>query len=109
MQVLIEYKDIIFFIISLLCTLTLLILNIIVKIKSSKNLPVSNELKLIDLIKILCIDAEKLKNFTGEEKFNFVMTKIQSYCLDNNIKFDSEFITDQINSLIACTNLINRK
>lgn len=87
------------------------ILTFIIKLSKSKKvrktaeemLVVSN--KLCEYVEI----AEGFKNYTGEEKKNFVLTKMNQYSIDNNIKFDSNYIIEKLESLIETTKKVNVK
>lgn len=87
------------------------ILTFIIKLSKSKKvrktaeemLVVSN--KLCEYVEI----AEGFKNYTGEEKKNFVLTKMNQYSIDNNIKFDSNYIIEKLESLIEITKKVNVK
>ena len=50
---------------------------------------------------IPCVtEAENYIHFSGEEKKEYVMTKINQYAIDNNITFDERVISVKIEELI---------
>lgn len=51
--------------------------------------------------------AEKYKNYNGQEKKAYVMTKLNQYAIDQNIKFDNEKISTKIEELINLTKNVN--
>lgn len=57
---------------------------------------------------IPCImEAEKFVNYTGEEKKNFVMTKLNQFAIVNNIKFNEEETSNKIEQLVSLTKEVN--
>ncbi len=58
------------------------------------------------IIKELCIEAEK--SYTdGIKKKKYVLSSVNTYLKQNNIKFDLKFIDDMIESLIRVSKQIN--
>ena len=53
--------------------------------------------------------AEKLINFNGEEKKEFVMVKVNQYALKHGIKFDEKEVSDKVEELIALSKNVNFK
>lgn len=51
--------------------------------------------------------AEKLVNYTGEEKKQYAMTLMRQYALDNNLSFDSQAVSDKIDELVALAKQVN--
>lgn len=57
---------------------------------------------------IPCVaEAENHLNFSGEEKKEYVMTKINQYAIENNITFDGEVISGKIEELIELSKKVN--
>ncbi len=57
---------------------------------------------------IPCVtEAENYIHFSGEEKKEYVMTKINQYAIDNNITFDERVISDKIEELINMSKKVN--
>lgn len=57
---------------------------------------------------IPCIaEAEKLVNYSGIEKKEYVMTKLNQYAIKNNISFDEEEASRRIEELVALTKEVN--
>lgn len=87
------------------------ILTFVIKLSKSKKVRRTAEEMLVVSNK-LCEyveEAEGFKNYTGDEKRNFVLTKMNQFSIDNNIKFDSNYIIEKIESLIATTKKVNVK
>ena len=100
--------------ISLLGTVfTLLITTLTFIFKYSKSAKAKNILlslnqvagEVIPMIK----EAEKLTNYTGEEKKAYVMTKLERFVINNNLKITKEDISNVIEELICLTNVVNIK
>ena len=53
------------------------------------------------------MEAEKFINYTGEEKKNYVMTKLNQFAIKNNIKFNEEEASKKIEELVALTKQVN--
>lgn len=53
------------------------------------------------------IEAEKFSNYTGSEKKEYVITRLQQYAIKNNIKFDNELISNKIEELIDMSRNVN--
>lgn len=57
---------------------------------------------------IPCIaEAEKLVNYSGIEKKEYVMTKLNQYAINNNISFDEEEASRRIEELVELTKEVN--
>ena len=53
--------------------------------------------------------AETFTHYSGEEKKEYVMTKVQQFAIENGIKFDSEAVTNKIEELIGLSKNVNGK
>lgn len=94
-----------FAIISILITALSLIITIIKSIKSGKTEKV---LAVVQQIPALVAQAETTFGAGhGEAKLNYVLTQLQLYALNNGIKVDAAYLTDQINSVVATTKVTN--
>lgn len=85
----------------------LLVLNVIIKIKKSKSKDTSSEEALFDLVETLIIKAECFTGFTGSEKKQYVLTAVNQFCLDNDIKFDTDYVSNLIEKLIILSKSVN--
>lgn len=54
-------------------------------------------------------DAEKLSHFSGEEKKEYVMTKLNKFAIENKIDFNEELTSQRIEELISLTKEVNCK
>ena len=89
----------------LLCT-TIVFLKKFVKNKKLKKVLEKAE-KLTKEIIPCIMQAEKFINYTGEEKKNFVMTKLNQFAISNNIKFNEEETSSKVEELVALTKEVN--
>lgn len=51
--------------------------------------------------------AEEYVNYSGEEKKQFVLTKVNQFALDNNIPFNADAISKRIEELISLSKKVN--
>lgn len=87
------------------------VLGFIQKFKSNKANKAKNicesELDLERKVPELCQKAETFANFNGEQKKDWVITKISNYCLTKKIPFDEVLIEKAIETFIDFTKSIN--
>lgn len=89
----------------LLCT-TVVFLQKFVKNKKLKKILEKTEQITKEIIPCIT-EAETFINFTGEEKKKFVMTRLNQFAIDNQLKFDQEKISNRIEDLIKLTKKVN--
>ena len=53
--------------------------------------------------------AEGYANFSGEEKKEYVLTKVNQFAIENGITFDTNLISDKIENLITLSKKVNSK
>ena len=53
--------------------------------------------------------AENFSNYSGEEKKQFVLTKVNQFAIENGLKFDAETTAAQVEKLIELSKKINAK
>lgn len=86
------------------------ILTLIFKLSKNKRIRKSTEELLIlsEQLYNFIQDAEKFKNYTGVEKKNYVLTKMNQYSLENHLQFDEEYISNKLEELIGLTKNVNQ-
>lgn len=99
-------------IISLVVSCFSLLLTLIITLKK-----IVNNKKILDVLDRiedvteeiipLIIEAETFVNYTGEEKKQYVMTKLNQLAIDNGVDFDSNRFSNQIEELIELSNEVN--
>lgn len=96
-------------IVSISLNLLMFVLTMIIRFsKSTKTQSIAS--KIYDVIKnvqTLVVDAETHTNYTGSEKFDYVMTGMTKYLLTNNIKMDADLVTKLIENEIDVSNNVN--
>lgn len=55
-----------------------------------------NSYVLLEAVAPLMEIAEQFTNYSGEEKKEYVMTRVNQFALENKIKFDSEAVNEKI-------------
>ncbi|MDE6586411.1 MAG: hypothetical protein K2K80_07015 [Clostridia bacterium] len=68
---------------------------------------IASESDLLDAVIPLIELAEKYKNYSGEEKKEFVLTKLNQFAIENKISFDSDAIVKRIEELIILSKNVN--
>lgn len=93
-----------------LFTLITIILKVF-KHSSSKKVAASadNVLKLIEKAKEFIIIAEGIINFKGTDRKEWVMTKLEKFAIDNDIKFLEEEASKIVEDLIDFSKKVNIK
>ncbi len=92
---------------TLFCT-TVVFLQKFVKNKKLKRVLEKTEQITREIIPCIT-EAEKFVNYSGSEKKEYVMTKINQYALENHIKFNQEEISKRIEELVSLTKEVNVK
>lgn len=87
---------------------TLLFLEKFVKNKKLKNVLEKAEEVTKNIIPFI-MEAEKFINYTGEEKKKYVMTRLNQYAIENNIKFNQIETSNKIEELVELTKNVNIK
>lgn len=81
--------------------------------KNCKNTKVAkaatNLLKVMGVVQGFVVEAEKLTQFTGSFKKEWVMTKVNEFCLQNNIAFDKDKVDELIEDVIKLSKNVNAK
>ena len=72
-----------------------------------KNL--ENSILLLDAVAPIMEVAEKYVHYTGEEKKEFVLTKINQLAIENKLKFDEVAVSNKIEELITLSKEVNNK
>ena len=55
----------------------------------------------------IIIEAEKFVNYTGEEKKNYVMTKLNQFAICNGIMFNEKDTSNKVEELVGLTKKVN--
>lgn len=102
-----EIIDLIIFLVPLL--ISLLILS--AKLSKNRRLRKYSE-SIIEIEKIVnkyMVSAEGFSNYSGNDKLEWVKTKVNQFCIENDINYNEEAINEIIERLIILTKKINQR
>ncbi len=92
-------------------TLSLFVASIIFLCKMIKGFIAKKKLKnnyvLLDAVAPLMEIAESFFSYSGEEKKEYVLTKVNQFAIENDIKFDVKQISAEIERLIELSKHVN--
>lgn len=92
-------------ILTIICSFLIFLKNKIKKKQVSKMVEKTEELmkRIIPYIE----EAERFINFSGEEKKEYVMTKLKGYAINFGIDFDENSISNKVEELIELSKKVN--
>lgn len=64
---------------------------------------------LIKALPELIEAAESFNNYSGEEKKEYVLTKVNQYAIESKLSFDLSFVSNKIEELITLSKQVNNK
>ena len=62
---------------------------------------------VMDILREAMTTVENFANYTGEEKKEYVMTKVNQYCIENKIEYDAELTETNIEKMIEFSKGVN--
>ena len=65
------------------------------------------KLSTLDVLMQFMQEVEQFKDFSSEEKKQFVITKFNQYCIDNGYEFIAELTDETVEKLIAFSKVVN--
>ncbi|MDE7100372.1 MAG: hypothetical protein K2O05_00785, partial [Anaeroplasmataceae bacterium] len=82
---------------------------LIIKLSKNKKVRKTAEemLSFTEKLSTFVEEAEKFSHYTGAEKKNFVLTKLNQFSIDNHMNFDEEWVSSKIDEVISLTNKVN--
>lgn len=92
---------------SLLITSIIFVVRLVKALKEKRNM--QNCSFLYETVAPLMEIAENFSNYSGEEKKQFVLTKVNQFAIENGLKFDAETTAAQVEKLIELSKKINAK
>src|SRR5690554_5759176 len=107
LEELLEIKEMIAIIISLVIGIVVLIRKLINALKLKSRL--KNQISLDAVTLALVSEAEKFSSYSGEEKKEWVKTKVNQYAIINNIVFDEGVVDGVIENLIDLSKKVNKR
>lgn len=64
---------------------------------------------LLDAVAPIVELAEGFVGFSGAEKKEYVMTKVNQFAIENGIEFNSELVSEKIEELIDLSKQVNKR
>ena len=92
---------------SLLITSIIFVVRLVKAVREKRNM--QSSLFLYETVAPLMEIAENFSNYSGEEKKQFVLTKVNQFAIENGLKFDAETTAAQVEKLIELSKKINAK
>lgn len=88
-----------------------LISTLVVKqVKSNKLKKIASQLNFFtDQAQKYVSEAEKFLNYSGKDKKEYVMTKVNQAAIDNKVKFDKETVSSLIEKIVDITKNVNKR
>ena len=62
---------------------------------------------VMDILREAMTTVENFANYTGEEKKEYVKTKVNQYCIENKIEYDAELTEENIEKMIEFSKEVN--
>lgn len=94
-----------------ICSGIMAVLSVILGIKQGKykNLFKGENAKhtVMDILREAMTTVENFANFTGDEKKEYVKTKVNQYCIENNIQYSDELTDENIEKMIDFSKGVN--
>ena len=107
LDLLIEIKEV------LVLLATVLIGFIVLITKLTKNTKLKalaeNLISVEKVTKTFICKAEEFMNFTGADKKEWVKTKVNQYCIENNINYEENIIDNIIENLLMLSKTVNKR
>lgn len=95
------------FVVGLITTATGFLIPLVKNRKAKKALEALNS--IAGQIQPLVVEAERFVNYTGAEKKQFVLTKINDFAIKNKIPFDEAAASTLIEEIVATTKQVNMR
>lgn len=85
------------------------VLTLIIKLSKNKKVRRKAEqlLVLTEQMNRFIEEAEAFQHYTGAEKKEYVLTKLNQFSIDQKMKFDSEALSQKIDNLVDLTKQVN--
>lgn len=64
---------------------------------------------LLDAVTPIVEIAESMTNYSGSEKKEYVLTKVNQYAIENGIEFDANAVSDKIEQLVELSKQVNKR
>lgn len=64
---------------------------------------------LLDAVTPIVEIAETLTNYSGAEKKEYVLTKVNQYAIENDIAFDANAVSNKVEQLVELSKQVNKR
>jgi len=91
----------------LLVTATTFIVKFIKSLKEKRT--AQNTIKICDALSSFVAAAEKFTNYSGAEKKEFALTRVNQFAISNKMPFDIKLIESKLEELVSLTKQVNAK
>lgn len=91
----------------LIATITGFLIPLVKNVKAKNKLTALN--KLTTTLQAFIVDAETFTNFTGAEKKEYVMTKVNRYAMENKIPYDEQAVSDKVEEIVSLSKEVNKR
>lgn len=79
-----------------------------VKNKKAKKF-LSSVLSVTEQLQPLIVQAETFTHYSGEEKKQYVLTRVRQFAIENGLRFDETAVSEEIDELVATTKSVNAR
>ena len=70
---------------------------------------VKNKSILLDSVAPIVEIAEEYEDYSGEEKKEYVLTKVNQFAIENGMEFNEEDVSKKIEELIELSKIVNKR
>ncbi len=81
--------------------------NVVKYLRSGGFRRAEQRLALLEAARQYECEAEAMQNYTGAEKLQYVLTRLRRFTAEQNMSFDEQALTEQIEADIAFTKQVN--
>lgn len=106
-DIIIEIKEVLAVIASLIVGIIVLITKLVKAVKSKNQL--SNIFSIEEKTLEFIYEAELFLNYSGEEKKEWVKTKVNQFAIENKLNYDSKFVGILIEKLVDLSKNVNKR
>ncbi len=79
-----------------------------IKNKNAKKI-LNGVLSVTEQLQPLIVQAEKFTHYSGEEKKQYVLTRVRQFAMENNLRFDETAVSEEIDEIVATTKRVNAR
>ena len=91
----------------IIITATGFLIPLVKNAKAKRTLEILN--KISNEVKDFIVEAEQFVNYSGAEKKQYVMTRVNQLAIENKWKFDEEVVSEKIEEMITISKRVNQR